>query len=170
MKVMLFALAGLITAMPFVSAGNRPQKGDQAPDFSLKDSEGISHSVSQFKGSWIVLYFYPKDDTPGCTKEACNLRDNYSSLKDKGIVILGVSYDSSEKHRKFREKYDLPFPLLADVDRKVAGLYGVKGMLFAKRVTFLIDQSGVIAHVFDSVDVSGHAKQILDWIKTHKED
>jgi peroxiredoxin Q/BCP len=101
--------------------------GQKAPDFSLQDDSGMERQLSEYLGKPVVLYFYPKDDTPGCTKEACSFRDDYSSYQDAGVTILGVSPDSVKKHQKFKEKYQLPFTLLADVDHKVCELYGVWG-------------------------------------------
>lgn len=139
--------------------------GSKAPDFTLQDAEGQRHQLSSYLGKKVVLYFYPKNNTPGCTSEACNLRDNFDILKDKGIVILGISYDSPESHKKFIEKHGLPFILLSDQKKKVADLYGAKGgilgFLGAKRITYLIDEQGVIMHRFDKVDASNHARQIL---------
>ena len=102
-----------------------PTKGDNAPDFSLADQNGAVHTLKQYAGKWVVLYFYPKDDTPGCTKEACSFRDNLGAVTKKGAVILGVSGDSTASHRKFADKYDLPFPLLSDPDKAVINAYGV---------------------------------------------
>ncbi len=140
--------------------------GDPAPDFSLRDDAGVVHHLKEYRGKIVALYFYPKDDTPGCTAEACNLRDNYDALKKAGVVILGVSYDDADSHRKFKKKYDLPFPLLSDVDKKTAEAYGAKGMLtgfmVAQRKTFLIDENGKILHIFNKVKTDDHARQILE--------
>lgn len=146
------------------------KKGDAAPDFSGKDQNGNAVQLSDFKGSKLVLYFYPKDDTPGCTKEACNLRDNYQVLLDAGYKILGVSVDDEASHQKFIEKYDLPFPLLADTDKSVVEAYGVWGersmfgkkFMGTKRVTYVIDEAGKIAHIFKKVKTEDHAAQILE--------
>jgi thioredoxin-dependent peroxiredoxin len=145
------------------------KKGLPAPSFSLKDDEGKTRSLSDFKGIKIVLYFYPKDDTPGCTTEACNFRDDYSAYVDAGITILGVSPDSVNSHRKFREKYHLPFSLLADEDHKIADAYGVWGQkkfmgkdyMGVLRTTFIVDESGRIAHVFEDIKPADHSKEIL---------
>ncbi len=143
--------------------------GDAAPDFSLRDDAGVVHHLKDYKGKIVALYFYPKDDTPGCTAEACNLRDNYQALKKSGVVILGVSYDDTESHQKFKKKYDLPFPLLSDVNKETAEAYGAKGMLtgfiVAQRKTFLIDENGKILHIFDKVETDDHARQILEVLK-----
>lgn len=156
----------------FISTGAGGEKsmnlrtGDKAPDFALNDGDGKRVKLSDFLGKKVILYFYPKDDTPGCTKEACSLRDNFSKLKN--IVILGVSLDNEESHKKFAEKYSLPFRLLADTDKKVAEKYGVyvqKNMygnkyMGIKRTTFIIE-NGTIKKIFDKVDVSNHAEQIM---------
>jgi thioredoxin-dependent peroxiredoxin len=139
--------------------------GDNAPNFKLKDEKGQFHSLTDYRGQKVALYFYPKDDTPGCTKEACSFRDGYKALQDAGIVILGVSYDSPESHEKFKEKYNLPFTLLSDEKKEAAKAYGANGglmgSLVAQRKTFLIDEQGKIVKIFDKVDVSEHADEVL---------
>ena len=144
-------------------------KGLPAPEFSLNDDEGRTRVLSEFKGTKVVLYFYPKDDTPGCTTEACNFRDDYSAYVDSGITILGISPDSVKSHQKFREKYRLPFSLLADEDHKVAEAFGVWGKkkfmgkeyMGVLRTTFIVDEKGRIAHVFEDVKPADHSKEIL---------
>jgi thioredoxin-dependent peroxiredoxin len=158
--VVPFILSGVIGSIQ----GNL-NSGDNAPDFTLKDYSGKNHSLSDYKGKMVALYFYPKDDTPGCTAEACNLRDNYKILSEKGIIILGISYDSPESHTQFIEKYSLPFVLLSDSDKKVAKLYYAEGLITAKRITYLIDGQGKIVHIFDQVSTSDHAAQILEVIE-----
>lgn len=144
--------------------------GDKAPAINSKDQNGNPISLSNFAGKKIALYFYPKDDTPGCTAEACNLRDNYGELKSKGYEIIGVSIDSEKAHQKFIEKYSLPFPLIADTDQKVVNdyqvwveksMYGKKYMGTA-RTTFLIDENGLISKIIDKVDTKEHTAQILN--------
>lgn len=143
--------------------------GDKAPDFKVKDQSGNEVSLSDFKGKKVVLYFYPKDDTPGCTAEACNLRDNYAALRDKGYEILGVSSDDEKSHQKFIEKYDLPFTLLADTEKEIHEKYGTwveKNMYGRKymgtnRVTFVIDEEGKIEDIIKKVKTSDHTNQIL---------
>lgn len=143
--------------------------GDKAPDFALSDTDGKTVRLSDLKGKMIVLYFYPKDDTPGCTKEACNLRDNHTLLRKKGIVVLGVSLDDQTSHQKFTKKFSLPFPLLCDTEKKVVTLYGVYGerslygrkFMGINRTTFLIDKDGKILHIFRKVDVEHHAEEIV---------
>lgn len=157
---------GLLFMVSSLFAGNDLKAGDQAPDFELKDSNGQVHKLSDYKGKIVTLYFYPKDDTPGCTAEACNLRDNYSELTDRGIVVLGISYDDSASHKEFTEKYNLPFTLLSDTDKEVAEKYNAKkpiiGALVAKRITYLIGPDGKIIHIFDDVDTKNHTRQILE--------
>jgi peroxiredoxin Q/BCP len=149
--------------------------GDKAPEFSAKDQNGQTVSLKDFKGQRVALYFYHEDDTPTCTVEACNLRDNFSQLKKEGIVVLGVSPDDPAKHKKFEEKYTLPFTLVADPDLKIANKYGVWGeknlyghkFMGIKRTTFLIDEKGKIAHIIRRVISKNHTQQILDsWNKT----
>lgn len=144
-------------------------EGMLAPEFELADETGVVRSLKEFRGKPLVLYFYPKDDTPGCTKEACSFRDGYGEYARAGAVILGVSPDTSKSHAKFKGKYSLPFTLLADVDHKVCELYGVWGRkkymgreydgVF--RTTFLIDPDGVVRRVFKNVKPDGHATEVL---------
>jgi peroxiredoxin Q/BCP len=146
--------------------------GQEAPDFSLPDQMGIPTTLSGFRGSSIVLYFYPKDDTPGCTKEACAFRDDYSGYQSRGAKILGVSPDSSGSHAKFVQKFSLPFTLLADADHVVCESYGVwkeKNMYGRKsmgveRTTFVIDAKGIIRAIFPRVRVDGHSDAVLNAI------
>ncbi|MBN1879334.1 peroxiredoxin [bacterium] len=159
MRIGLLILILLFSAFK-VSGGLKV--GDPAPGFSLADDEGVIHTAAQYRGKTIVLYFYPKDDTPGCTKEACSLRDGYADLMERGVVVLGVSYDNAASHRKFKEKHKFPFDLLSDSDKSVAKAYGADGLLFSKRITFVIGPDGKIAHVIDKVEPSNHARQILD--------
>ncbi|MBN1204947.1 MAG: thioredoxin-dependent thiol peroxidase [Myxococcaceae bacterium] len=146
-----------------------PQVGAQAPDFQLPDHSGNTVSLSQLAGKNVVLYFYPKDDTPGCTVEACNFRDEHSALEKAGAVVLGVSPDNTKSHQKFATKFSLPFPLLADTEHKVADAYGVWGekslygrkFLGITRATFLIDPQGRVKHVWPKVKVTGHVNEVL---------
>ena len=143
--------------------------GTLAPDFVLPDETGTERKLSDYLGSPVVLYFYPKDDTPGCTTEACNFRDDYSQYQETGVVILGVSPDSPKKHAKFKEKYDLPFALLADEQHKVCEMYGVWGPKKFRgreyegvlRTTFLIDAQGKIVKVFEKVKPAEHSVEVL---------
>lgn len=143
--------------------------GIPAPDFALPDETETVRRLSDFRGSYVILYFYPEDDTPGCTKEACNFRDDYSAYKDAGITILGVSPDSPKLHAKFKKKYGLPFSLLADQGHKICDVYGVWGekslfghhYLGVVRTTFLIDPQGNIAQVFEKVRPSEHSAELL---------
>jgi thioredoxin-dependent peroxiredoxin len=145
-----------------------PELGKQAPAFSALDENGNTISLNDFTGKKLVLYFYPKDDTPGCTAEACSLRDNYNDLIAKGYAVLGVSPDDSKKHTKFIAKYELPFSLLADTDQAVCNAYGVwveKSMYGRKymgvaRTTFVIDETGVLTEIIEKVDTKNHASQI----------
>jgi len=144
--------------------------GDKAPEFSGPDQSGKIVSLTALRGKKVVLYFYPKDDTPGCTAEACNLRDNYQTLKKEGFEVLGVSMDDPESHRKFGKKYELPFRLIADTDQQIVHAYGVFGekKLFGHkfmgihRTTFLIDEKGTIHHIISKPDTGDHARQILE--------
>jgi peroxiredoxin Q/BCP len=149
------------------------QQGDKAPAFTSKDQSGNTISLDQFKGQKVVLYFYPKDNTPGCTAEACDFRDNYQGLKAKGIEVLGVSVDNEKSHQKFIDKFSLPFTLLADTDQAIVNAYGVWGEknMYGKkymginRTTFIIDEEGTIAHIITKVDTKSPTAQVLDLIK-----
>jgi peroxiredoxin Q/BCP len=146
-------------------AADLPKPGQPAPAFSLQDQNGKPHQLADYSGKWVVLYFYPKDDTPGCTKEACSFRDDLQQLEKLGAKVVGVSEDNSDSHAKFAQKYHLPFPLLADKDGSVADSYGALTNLglikFAKRYTFLIDPQGKIAKVYEKVDTSRHSQEII---------
>jgi peroxiredoxin Q/BCP len=140
--------------------------GTVAPDFKLVDDLGIQRKLSDYRGKVVVLYFYPKDDTSGCTTEACNFRDDYSSYQKAGVTILGVSADSVDSHVKFKQKYQLPFPLLADVDHQVCELYGVwgkkqTGNFGIFRTTYLINKDGKVVKVFENVKPSEHSAEVL---------
>jgi peroxiredoxin Q/BCP len=139
--------------------------GAKAPDFTVKDTDGNTVSLSSFAGKTVVLYFYPKDDTPGCTKEACSFRDSYSEYQGKDIAVLGVSRDDEASHQSFTQKFNLPFPLLADVDGAITDAYDVaaemNGFQYSKRVTYVIDGEGNIVKVYDSVKTDTHASDIL---------
>lgn len=144
--------------------------GDKAPSFSSTDQNGNSVALKDFKGKKVVLYFYPKDDTSGCTAEACNLRDNFSELKKHGIEILGVSTDSVKSHKKFQDKFSLPFTLIADEEKTIVNDYGLWGekkfmgktYMGTARATFLINEEGKIEHIIEKVDTKNHTAQILD--------
>jgi len=146
------------------------KEGDVAPAIDAPDQSGSPVSLESYRGKKVVLYFYPKDDTPGCTKEACNLRDNYTELQNRGFVVLGVSMDTEKKHQKFIDKYDLPFPLVADTERKVIDAYGVWGPKKfmgreydgIHRTTFVIDEEGRIELIITKVKTADHTAQILD--------
>lgn len=143
--------------------------GDLAPEFSLKDQHDVTHTLKDERGNWVLLYFYPKDDTPGCTKEACALRDNFPRFKKLGITIFGVSVDSVKSHGKFVEKYELPFTLLSDDEKKVVAAYGVWGKkkfmgreyMGTKRWSFLIDPKGKVVKIYEDVKPEKHAEDVL---------
>lgn len=144
--------------------------GDVAPDFRLKASDGKEYSLSSFRGKNVVLYFYPKDDTPGCTKEACGFRDAIEKIRKKNAIVLGISRDSVDSHRKFSEKYGLNFPLLSDPDGTVCTKYGVlkEKNLYGKksmgivRTTFIIDEKGSVAKIFSPVKPDGHEREVIE--------
>lgn len=143
--------------------------GDKAPDFNITDQYGKVHNIADYKGKKVILYFYPKDMTPGCTIESCDLRDNYSVLKKRGFEVIGISADTEKRHQNFIKKYDLPFNLLADTEKKVLNRYGVwgekkfMGRTFdgIHRTTFIIDENGVIEKIINKVKTKDHTQQIL---------
>lgn len=143
--------------------------GTMAPDFDLQDQHGVNHKLSDYKGKRVVLYFYPKDDTPGCTTEACSFRDNFIDYKTAGITVLGISKDTVKSHAQFADKYELPFTLLADPDHQVSELYGVWGektfmgkkSMGINRTTLLIDEEGKLKEIMPKVNPKGHAEDVL---------
>jgi len=147
---------------------NQIEVGKKAPAFTLQDEDGAKVSLSGLAGQWVVLYFYPKDDTPGCTKEACSLRDGYHAIQATGAVVLGVSADGVDSHAAFSRKFNLPFALLADPEGDLIKAYGVKMPLLkmAHRVTFIIDKQGVIRFKVNNVDTGKHDQQVLALLKT----
>jgi peroxiredoxin Q/BCP len=140
------------------------QVGDRAPDFNAQDQTGNTHKLADYLGGWLVLYFYPKDHTPGCIREACSIRDNYADVKELA-TILGVSGDSVKSHESFAGKYNLPFPLLADPDKKIIEDYGTDGEIFNKRATFIIDPGGKIAKIYPKVKPDLHAAELVADLK-----
>lgn len=161
--IALFAAVMLCIASPAIA--EQPRVGEAAPDFELTDQDGQLRSLEDYRNQWVALYFYPKDDTPGCTTEACAFRDDIFKYRDLNCQILGVSLDDELSHKEFAEKYSLPFPLLADTEGTAATSYGVKskmfGMTMAKRQTFLIDPSGKIAMHYADVDPDEHSAEVL---------
>lgn len=146
----------------------RVKVGDQAPDFEGPTSDGSLLGLKDFAGKKnVVLYFYPKDDTPGCTREACSFRDNLQSIRGMGAEIVGVSLDSIQSHDKFAKKYELPFPLISDKDKRITSAYGVLRDigLAANRVTFIIDKNGKVAKIFPKVDVSKHTEEVMEALR-----
>ena len=143
-------------------------EGQLAPDFTLFDQDGTPHTLSLYKGKKVVIYFYPKDDTPGCTKQACSIRDSYDDFTNQDIEVFGISYDNSKTHQQFIQKYKLPFNLLSDSDKLVSQLYGTKGAFFPVRKTFLIDEYGKIVKIYDQVSVLDHGNDILRDFNTEK--
>jgi thioredoxin-dependent peroxiredoxin len=168
MKQTAIALvAALLLVAPTCFAKKKLQQGDKAPNFKLQDETGAWRTLEEFRGQKIVLYFYPKDDTANCTKQACSFRDNIGVYAEKGIVVLGVNYDSPESHKAFKEKYRLPFTLLSDTTTKVAQEYGAYSKVpllnryFPKRRTYLINEHGTVVRRLKNVEVATHAEDIL---------
>ena len=167
MRFGLGLLATLIVSTGYVptALADAPSVGDPAPDFDLLDQDGASRSLEDYRDGWVALYFYPKDDTPGCTTEACEFRDDIFKYRRMGCQILGVSLDDTTSHKEFAEKYSLPFPLLADTEGSVASAYGVKARFgnsaVAKRQTFLIDPNGNVARHYERVDPDAHSDEVL---------
>jgi len=162
--------------MFFMGAANaeEPSVGNMAPGFALTDQQGQTHQLLDYHGQWLVLYFYPKDDTPGCTKEACSLRDEFAAFRQLDVAVLGVSLDDTDSHEAFARKYRLPFPLLSDVDGKVAKAYGSLGgfgpVRYAKRHTFIIDPDGRIARVWRKVSPADHSRELLEALSALRQD
>lgn len=173
MKWFAVLAALIIFASLFVAraarAGNLPEIGKPAPDFKLNDQHGKPHSLQNYRDKWVVLYFYPKDDTPGCTQEACAFRDDLNQLTELGAKVIGVSVDDSASHADFAKKYHLPFPLLADKQGDVAARYGallnLGVMKVARRFTFLIDPQGNLKKDYLNVETSRHSKEIIEDLK-----
>lgn len=146
------------------------KEGDVAPKFNAKDQNGKTVSLEDFTGKDVILYFYPKDDTPGCTAEACNFRDNYQSLQQQGFTVIGVSTDDEHSHQKFANKYQLPYTLISDPDKSIVEAYGVwieknmygKKYMGTARKTFIIDKNGIIKKIIDKVDTAASSQQVLD--------
>jgi peroxiredoxin Q/BCP len=167
------ATAVLLLASAGCAAADAPAVGSMAPGFKLQDQAGKWHALSDYRGKWVALYFYPKDDTPGCTTQACGFRDNIFAFNKEGAVILGVSVDDVASHKAFAEKHGLPFTILADSDKAVTRQYGVlksyMGLMeLARRDTFIVDPQGRIAKHYESVDPSGHSQVVLEDIKALK--
>ncbi len=166
----LLGTLAVVLANRAARAGDVPKIGQPAPGFSLPDQNGKVHALQEYAGKWLVLYFYPKDDTPGCTEEACAFRDDMHEIVGLGAQVVGISVDDSASHAEFAKKYHLPFPLLADNTAQVADSYGALRdfwiLKFAKRYTFLIDPQGRIAKVYTNVETSRHSKEIIADLKT----
>lgn len=164
-----FAVVSFLLSGSNVLFAEEIKEGDAAPGFELRDQDGQLHSLEDYRDKWVAVYFYPKDDTPGCTTEACEFRDDIFEFKELDCQILGVSLDDEVSHKAFADKYSLPFPLLADTDGTTSEAYGVKtkmfGMTMAKRQTFLIDPSGRVAKHYAKVDPDTHSKEVLSDLK-----
>lgn len=169
----IWAAAVGVLIFAFAATGfatDQPPAGRLAPEFELSDQTGQLHSLEDYRGQWVVLYFYPKDETPGCTTQACEFRDNIFAFRELNAQILGVSLDDVDSHREFAENYSLPFPLLADIDGRTSDAYGVKtrmlGMTVAKRQTFIIDPDGNVAKHYESVKPGQHAETVIADLKS----
>ncbi len=174
-KLLLYSailILAILGYRSYANAASTLKVGAAAPQFALNDAQGQVHQLADYTGNFVVLYFYPKDDTPGCTKQACEFRDDLAQLEKLGAKVVGISVDNSESHAKFAKKYHLPFPLLADVDGKVAESYGALNdfivFKIAKRYTFLIDPQGKIAKIYTLVDTSKNSQEIIDDLKLIK--
>lgn len=164
--IALLVAVGMLLWRVVAFAADAPKAGDAAPAFSLPDQSGKTRSLADFRNKWLVLYFYPRDDTPGCTEQACAFRDDWHKLTALGAEVVGVSVDDVTSHVAFTKKFSLPFPLLADTSGDVAGrygsIYGLGPIKFAKRNTFLIDPQGRVARVYLSADTSRNSQQVID--------
>lgn len=161
----LFCVVFLCLAAAGAAFAGTPQPGQKAPGFKLQDQHGKWHQLSDYRGQWVVLYFYPKDDTPGCTTEACSFRDDIFKFRKMGVQVLGISLDDVSSHKEFAEKYHLPFPILADAEHKAAKNYDVithfLGFTVAHRETFIVSPDGVVAKHYGDVDPKEHAREVL---------
>ncbi len=171
-KALFVLLISIVMVSAFfgaASAGDAPAVGTAAPAFNLQDQNGDWHKLEDYSGQWLAVYFYPRDDTPGCTTEACNFRDNIYAFKAIGAAVVGISVDDVESHKEFSDKYKLPFTILADSDNETSKAYGVlrdyKLIKIASRQTFLIDPEGNIAKHYDDVDPDEHTNEVLTDIK-----
>jgi peroxiredoxin Q/BCP len=168
MKNLTIALASIVLAFvgTALQAGDSPEVGSAAPGFHLQDQNGDWHDLGDYQGTWLAIYFYPKDDTPGCTTEACNFRDNIYAFKAIGASVIGISVDDVDSHKEFSEKYKLPFVILADEDGSTAQAYGVlrdwKLMQIASRQSFLVNPEGVIVKHYEDVDPETHTQDVLN--------
>jgi len=164
--VSVIAAAALLLGSSGACAAS-PATGTPAPAFSLSDQAGKTRTLAEFRGKWVVLYFYPKDDTPGCTEEACKFRDDIYTLEQMGAQVIGVSLDDGASHAQFAKKYSLPFPLLADTTGAVTRRYGAlpEGSRYARRYTFLVDPAGKVAKVYTSVETSRHSVEVIADLK-----
>jgi thioredoxin-dependent peroxiredoxin len=173
-SLVIFGVAAFLTWLPGLAADSPPPVaiGSPAPSFKLQDQNGKWHTLDEYRGKWLVLYFYPRDQTPGCTTEACEFRDDVFAFRAANAVIVGISVDDVESHKKFESKHGLPFTLLADSTKETTKAYGSLMMLirFAKRDTFLIDPNGRIAKIYRGVDPEGHSKAVLAEIKKQELD
>ena len=172
MKNTLLSLLLVFLCTPLF-AGEPPLQGSDAPSFNLQDQNGDWHKLEDYRGQWLAVYFYPRDDTPGCTKEACNFRDNIYAFKAIDAAVVGISVDDVESHKKFSDKYKLPFTILADEDSETARAYGVlrdyKLLKLASRQSFLVDPDGKISKHYGDVDPDTHTEEVLTDIKTLSE-
>ena len=171
-RILVTALIAAAASVCAQTPAASPAEGAKAPDFKLQDQKGEWHTLKQYKGKWVVLYFYPKDETPGCTTQACELRDNIFAFRKVNAVILGVSADTVDSHKEFAKNHSLPFDILADPNKEVIKKYGVlwtpkEGVELASRQTFLIDPKGNIVKHWDKVDPKGHSDMVLAEIKSH---
>jgi thioredoxin-dependent peroxiredoxin len=170
MKASFMKIAAIATCLTVSSSAMALQAGDKAPDVTVSSTSGVDVNLSTMTGTWKVVYFYPKSFTPGCTKQACGLRDHQSSLKDLGVTVIGVSTDSLKTQHEFKAKYELPFDLLADNDKALSKAFGVLGLMgFSKRVTFIISPEGVITDIIDDVSVESHDADVGKILKSRLE-
>lgn len=166
----LLLLVFLTTFSLSIHAGDQPQAGEPAPEFKLQDQNGDWHELEDYRGSWLAVYFYPKDDTPGCTTEACSFRDNIYAFEAIGAKVVGISVDDVDSHKRFSDKYKLPFTILADEDKKVSDAYGVlKNYMMIKiasRQSFIVDPEGTVAKHYEKVDPDTHTQEVLADLET----
>ncbi|MFC1746829.1 peroxiredoxin [Candidatus Neomarinimicrobiota bacterium] len=168
-KTLIVSLGFLLISIAYpvtLFQSDGPAVGQLAPNFTLPDQDRRMHDLRDYRGQRVLVYFYSKDDTPGCTREACGLRDSYAEYQALAVTILGISYDTPESHREFKDKYDLPFDLLSDQDKTTAEVYGTKGIFpLAARRSFLLDENGILLKVIDDVDVTTHSEEVLSYFR-----
>lgn len=172
MYILSAILSIVLTGCAIAQKGKPFKVGDAIPDITLYDQDHKPQLLTSFKGNKLVIYFYPKDNTPGCTKQACSLRDTYDVFRDNKVMVIGINYESSARHKTFKQKYNIPFMLLSDPDKRVAKQFGAYGgwarWFFPRRMTILVNENGIITHIMQNVDVTTHTQEVLEKLGIQK--